>query len=99
MSQELSDKEFKNAFGKLKITPETESPIKENSGNLVNGIKTMILDSIIKLREKRNSHIKILFLISYPKWWLQILIKYSSRFHVATNNPRSSCEQKDSKRF
>ena len=54
MPQELSDKEFKNAFGKLKITPETESPIKENSGNLVNGIKTMILDSIIKLREKKK---------------------------------------------
>ena len=31
MSQELSDKEIKNAFDKLKITPETESSIKENS--------------------------------------------------------------------
>ena len=31
MSQELSDKEIKSAFDKLKITPETESYIKENS--------------------------------------------------------------------
>ena len=48
MSQELSDKEISNAFGKLKITPETKSSIKENSDNLDNGIKTMILNSINK---------------------------------------------------
>ena len=37
------------------ITPETESSIKENSDNLDNGIKTMILESIDKLsgKEKR----------------------------------------------
>ena len=46
MSQELSEKEISNAFEKLKVTPETESSIKENSDNLDNGIKTMILDSI-----------------------------------------------------
>ena len=54
MSQELSDKEIKNAFDKSKVTPETESSIKENSDNLDNGIKTMILDSIEKLRGKKE---------------------------------------------
>ena len=53
MFQELSDKEISNAFDKLK-RPETESSIKENNGNLDNGIKTMILDSIDKLREKKK---------------------------------------------
>ena len=53
MSQELSDKEISNAFDKLK-RPETERSIKENNGNLDNGIKTMILDSIDKLREKKK---------------------------------------------
>ena len=46
MSQELSDKEINNAFDKLNITPKTEISIKENSDNLDNDIKTMILDSI-----------------------------------------------------
>ena len=54
MSQELSDKEIKNAFDKSKVIPETESSIKENSDNLDNGIKTMILDSIDKLRGKKE---------------------------------------------
>ena len=54
MSQELSDKEINNAFDKLNITPETESSIKENSDNLDNGIKTMILDRIYKLRGKKK---------------------------------------------
>ena len=54
MSQDLPDKEIKNAFDKLKMTPETESSIKENSHNLGDGIKTMILDSIDKLRGKKT---------------------------------------------
>ena len=54
MSQELFDKEISSAFEKLKITPETESSIKENSDNLNNGIKIMILDIIDKLREKKK---------------------------------------------
>ena len=54
MSQELSDKETNDAFDKLNITPETETSIKENSGSLDNGIKTMILDSIDKLRGKKK---------------------------------------------
>ena len=54
MSQELSDKEISNAFDKLKIISETESSSKENSGNLDNGIKTMVLDSIVKLRGKKK---------------------------------------------
>ena len=49
MSQELSDKEISIAFDKLKITPEMESSIKENSNNLDNSMKIMILDSIDKL--------------------------------------------------
>ena len=49
MSQELSVNEIKNTFGKLKITPKTESSIKENSDNLGYGFKTMILDRIDKL--------------------------------------------------
>ena len=62
MSQELSDKEIKNAFDKSKVTPETESSIKENSDNLDNGIKTMILDSIDKLRgKKERPHIDSIF--------------------------------------
>ena len=39
MSQELSDKEISIVFDKLKITPETEGSINENSNNLDNGIK------------------------------------------------------------
>ena len=54
MSQELSDKEIKNGFDKSETTPETESSIEENSDNLDNGIKTMILDSIDKLRGKKK---------------------------------------------
>ena len=54
MSQELSDKKISNAFDKLKITPETESSIKGNSDSLDNGIKTMILGSIDKLRGKKK---------------------------------------------
>ena len=52
MSQELSNKEISNALEKLKITPKTESSIKENSDNLDNALKTMILDTIDKLRGK-----------------------------------------------
>ena len=48
MSQELSD------FDKLKIIPETESSCKENNDNLDNGIKTMVLGSIDKLRGKKK---------------------------------------------
>ena len=54
MSQEPSDKKIRNAFDKLKVTLETESSIKENSDNLDNGIKTMILDSIDKLKGKKK---------------------------------------------
>ena len=54
MSQELSDKEISIAFDKLKITPESESSIKENSNNIDNGIKTMILNRIDKLRGKKK---------------------------------------------
>ena len=54
MSQELSDKEISIAFDKLKITPEMESSIKENSNNLDNGMKIMILDSIDKLWGKKK---------------------------------------------
>ena len=67
MSQELSVKEIRNAFDKLKITPETESSIKENSDNLGNGIKTMIMDSIDKLRGKKICPDIDSILISYPK--------------------------------
>ena len=35
-------------------------------------------------------------MISYPKRWLQILIKITGRFHITTNNSKSTCEQKDS---
>ena len=35
-------------------------------------------------------------MISYPKRWLQILIKITGRLHITTNNPKSTCEQKDS---
>ena len=55
MSQELPDKEISNALEKLKITPETESSIKENSDNLDNALKTMILDNIDKLRGKKET--------------------------------------------
>ena len=54
MSHEVPEKEIKNAFDKSKITPETERSIKENSDNLDDGIKTMILDSIVKLRGKKK---------------------------------------------
>ena len=54
MSQEPSDKKIRNAFDKLKVTLETESYIKENSDNLDNGIKTMILDSIDRLKGKKK---------------------------------------------
>ena len=54
MSQELSDKEISIALDKLKITPESESSIKENSNNIDNGIKTMILNRIDKLRGKKK---------------------------------------------
>ena len=76
MSQELSYKKIKNTFDKSKITPETESSIKENSGNLGNGIKTRILDSVDKLRgKKKRPDMDSIFDISYPKRSLQILIK------------------------
>ena len=55
MSQEQSVKEITNVFEKLKIAPETESSIKDNSDNLDYGIKTMILDSIDKLRRKKET--------------------------------------------
>ena len=42
------------AFEKLHITPETESP-KENSDKLNNALKTMVLDSINKLRVKKKN--------------------------------------------
>ena len=54
MSQELCDKEINNAFDKLKIRPEAESSIKENSDNPDNGIKIMILDSIDKFIGKKK---------------------------------------------
>ena len=49
MSQELSQKEITNVSEKLNRTPETERPIKENSDDLNNALKTMILDNINKL--------------------------------------------------
>ena len=55
MSQELSNKEISNALEKLKIPPKTESSIKENSDNLDNALKTMILDTIDKLRGKKET--------------------------------------------
>ena len=56
MSQELSDNKISNAFEKLTITPETEGCIKKKKprDNLHNAIKTMILDSIDKLQEKKK---------------------------------------------
>ena len=54
MSQKLSDKEISNAFEKLKITPEKEILIKENSDNLDYTLKTMILNSINKLQGKKK---------------------------------------------
>ena len=54
MSQKLSDEEISNTFDKSKKTPETERSIKENSNNVDNGIKTMILDRIDKLRGKKK---------------------------------------------
>ena len=54
MSPELSDKKIIIAFDKLKITPESERSIKENSNNIDNGIKTIILDRIDKLRRKKK---------------------------------------------
>ena len=41
-------------YDKLKIAPETESSIKENSHSIDNGIKTMILDSMDKFRGKKK---------------------------------------------
>ena len=61
------------AFEKLHITPETESP-KENSDKLNNALKTMVLDSINKLRVKKKK-LKTLILISYQRRWLQTLMK------------------------
>ena len=54
MSHKRADKEISNAFDKLNVTPEMESSIKENNNNLHNCIKTMILDSIDKLRGKKK---------------------------------------------
>ena len=73
MSQELSDKEINNGFKKLKITPETESFITENTDNLDNALKTITLDSIDRFQGKRSAQTKIK--ISYPKLWLQILMQ------------------------
>ena len=53
MPQELYVIEISNAFDKLKTAPETENSIKENSRNIDNGIKTMILDSMDKFRGKK----------------------------------------------
>ena len=55
MSQELSEKEISNAFEKLKITPDRESSSIENSDNLDNALKTMIVDNIDKLRGKKET--------------------------------------------
>ena len=54
MSQELSEKEITNAFEKLDISPEMESPIKGNSDDLNNALKTMVLDSINKSRAEKK---------------------------------------------
>ena len=53
MPQELYVIEISNAFDKLKTAPETENSIKENSRNIDNCIKTMILDSMDKFRGKK----------------------------------------------
>ena len=85
------------AFEKLDITPETESP-KENSDKLNNALKTMVLDSTNKLRvKKKNAQDSNFDFLSktvggYKRWW-----RYVGRFHIATNNPKSTCNQKDSK--
>ena len=49
MLEELSGKEISATFVKLKKTPKLQSFITENSNNVENGIKTMILDRIDKL--------------------------------------------------
>ena len=54
MSQKLFDKEISITFDKLKITPESDSSIKENSNSINNGIKTMVLDRIDKLQGKKK---------------------------------------------
>ena len=54
MSQELSDKEINNAFKKLKITPETEGFITENTDNLDNALKIMTLGSIDRFQGKKK---------------------------------------------
>ena len=53
MPQKLYVIEISNAFDKLKTAPKTENSIKENSHNIDNGIKTMILDSMDKFRGKK----------------------------------------------
>ena len=53
MPQELYVIEISNAFDKLKTASETENSIKENSRNIDNCIKTMILDSMDKFRGKK----------------------------------------------
>ena len=52
MPQELYVIEISNAFDKLKTAPKTENSIKENSDNIDNSIKTMIMDSMDKFRGK-----------------------------------------------
>ena len=84
MSQELSEKEITNAFEKLNITSEKENPIKENIDDLNNALKIMILDSVNKLWVKKT----------HKHWW-----RYTGRFHITTNNSKSTFEQKDSKRL
>ena len=55
MSQKLSNKEISNALEKLNITPKTESSNKENSDDLDNVLKTMILNTINKLQGKKET--------------------------------------------
>ena len=55
MSQKLSNKEISNALEKLNITPKTESSNKENSDDLDNALKTMILNTINKLQGKKET--------------------------------------------
>ena len=62
MLEELSGKEISATFVKLKKTPKLESFITENSNNVENGIKTMILDRIDKLwGKKRDPDIDSIF--------------------------------------
>ena len=82
MSQELSNKEISNALEKLKITPKTESSIKENSDNLDNALKTMILDTIDKLRGKKETP-RYRFYFSFLIFCIFLIYSWLELLHFA----------------